>query len=38
MYRYLFIAALSMAGGYLWGTADGLADRLSLTFQPELTE
>jgi len=24
MFRYFFIAALAMAGGYLWGFADGL--------------
>jgi hypothetical protein len=25
MFRYFFIAALAMAGGYLWGYADGLS-------------
>jgi hypothetical protein len=25
MFRYFFISALAMAGGYLWGFADGMA-------------
>lgn len=25
MFRYFFISALAMAGGYAWGLADGLS-------------
>jgi hypothetical protein len=25
MYRYFFISALAMAGGYMWGYADGIS-------------
>jgi hypothetical protein len=24
MFRYLFVAALSLSGGYLWGVIDGV--------------
>ena len=29
MHRYLFIAALAMAGGYAWGFSDASGDWLS---------
>ncbi len=36
MYRYLFIAAMAMSGGYMWGISSGLtiADSVMVHAEP----
>lgn len=35
MYRYLFVAALALCGGYVWGLSDGLTMADSVLLSPD---